>query len=112
MKRAGRWYSWPMPTRARVFALLDNRPDDPTSRLVAIGLQLLIAANVAAVILETVEPIHRGYRGAFVVFDVVGGDEAPPGAGVPFSVILGVGGVGNPAGRPLQSEFIRPRPNA
>jgi voltage-gated potassium channel len=54
--------------RQRVHAALDNRADDPTSRTVGLSLQALIALNVLAVVLESVEPVGLRFATLFAAF--------------------------------------------
>lgn len=57
--------------RARMFQVLEAPQDhDPLNRAVDIGLVLLIALNVGAVTLETVESIGKPYAGYFYAFEV------------------------------------------
>ncbi|MBM3507773.1 MAG: ion transporter [Alphaproteobacteria bacterium] len=59
-----------MSARRRVFLLLDNRPGGRASRTVALALQVLIGANVLAVILESVASVGERYRDAFALLEV------------------------------------------
>ena len=59
-----------MISRRRVFEILDVRPDDRgVERAVNVSLLALIMLNVAAVVLETVDPIQAAFGQAFDVFE-------------------------------------------
>ena len=50
----------------RIYQLLEKAEDgDRASRLVDIGLSVLVFINVLAVSLETVDSLHRAYSGLF-----------------------------------------------
>jgi voltage-gated potassium channel len=72
-----------MPVKRRVFDILDVRPDDRgLERAVNVSLLALIVANVAAVILETVDPNQARFGQAFDVFEafsvvVFGAEDVP-----------------------------------
>lgn len=57
--------------RRRTAELLEaHHPGDPTGRLVDVLLVLLILANVAAIILETVDSIGAQYSSFFLAFEL------------------------------------------
>ncbi len=58
----------PPTWRQRAFIALDNRPHDPLSRVVGLGLQSLILLNVLAVIVESVASIAARFAGPLAVF--------------------------------------------
>ena len=50
----------------RIYQLLEKAEEgDKASRLVDIGLSVLVFVNVIAVSLETVDSLHRAYAGLF-----------------------------------------------
>lgn len=56
----------------RLYEIVEvGAPDDTPSRVFDTLILLLIAANVVAVIVETVEPIHRAHRMFFRGFEVI-----------------------------------------
>lgn len=58
--------------RARLYTILESPRDrDPLNRIVDVGLVLLIASNVGAVVLETVETIGRTYAELFYAFEAL-----------------------------------------
>lgn len=58
--------------RSKVYSLLEPREDDPPlEKAVNVALFVLIAANVAAVVLETVPALRERWGRAFGVFDDV-----------------------------------------
>lgn len=61
----------PPTWRQRAFIALDNRPHDPLSRLVGLGLQSLILLNVLAVIVESVASIAARFAAPLAVFHAV-----------------------------------------
>ena len=57
--------------KRRVYQVLEvAHPDDRLSRIIDRSLVALIVANVLAVVIETVEPIHARYASEFWVFEV------------------------------------------
>ena len=57
--------------KRRVYQVLEvAHPDDRLSRIIDRSLVVLIVANVVAVVIETVEPIHARYASEFWVFEV------------------------------------------
>ena len=57
--------------KRRVYQVLEvAHPDDRVSRNIDRALVALIVANVVAVVIETVEPIHARYASEFWVFEV------------------------------------------
>jgi len=57
--------------KRRVYQVLEvAHPDDRLSRIIDRSLIALIVANVLAVVIETVEPIHARYEAAFWAFEV------------------------------------------
>ena len=60
------------PLRRRIYEILESPLDhDPFNRIVDIALVLLIALNVGAVILETVETIGNAYADFFFAFELL-----------------------------------------
>lgn len=58
--------------RVRLYTILESPGDrDPLNRIVDVGLVLLIALNVGAVVLETVEAIGRTYAELFYAFEAL-----------------------------------------
>ena len=56
--------------KRRVYQVLEvAHPDDRLSRIIDRSLIVLIVANVVAVVIETVEPIHARYASEFWVFE-------------------------------------------
>ena len=60
------------PLRQRVYDLIEN-PDrsSAASKLIDLGLILLITVNVVAVTLETIESLYTAYKPAFAVLEIV-----------------------------------------
>ncbi len=57
--------------KRRVYQVLEvAHPDDRLSHIIDRSLIVLIVANVVAVVIETVEPIHARYEAAFWAFEV------------------------------------------
>ncbi|MBL81550.1 MAG: potassium channel protein [Rhodospirillaceae bacterium] len=58
--------------RYRIYQLLEKAEDgDRASRLVDIGLFILVSVNVLAVSLETIDSLHRAYADIFLWIEVV-----------------------------------------
>lgn len=60
-----------MSLQRRTWEILSARPGDRASRAFDAALLLLIAANVLAVVLETVPRLHARYAAAFTAFEAV-----------------------------------------
>ncbi|HEX6088740.1 MAG TPA: ion transporter [Gemmatimonadales bacterium] len=59
-----------MPSRRRVWEVLEGtHPDDPAGRAFTVGILVLIALNVLAVVLETVPRFDAAYGSAFDAFE-------------------------------------------
>ena len=57
--------------RARIFGLLEGTIDTPAERWLRGSIQTLIVLNVAAVVIETVEPIGLRYATLFRRFEIL-----------------------------------------
>ncbi len=58
--------------RYRVYQLLEKAEEgDQASRLVDVGLFILVSVNVLAVSLETVDSLHRAYEDIFWWIEIV-----------------------------------------